>query len=235
MKGTLLLVATLLLAACPTVHAGGIGVNWGSLCYTLAPTDAQRFACGSSTTPAEWTVTTSFMLDLDMPDFYGLEVAMVGWALGDPIPDWWKLGAADCRSRSVSWSCDKSPVSDETCVDWAGGREYDAFGVRWEGNYIYLDAGGALPQDQPAELMAGIEYYAGSFRIRNGKTVGEGACGGCSTHVQLGLLRITVFGVDGRRDDLSWTLPAAPQILEWNDRPVAAKGTTWGQLKSLYR
>lgn len=258
MRRALLLACILSACLAGVSHAGGINFNWGTVCYTEAPVPGKVFACTTNASSRSWTMTASFMLDTDMPDFVGVELAIEGLSDRRTLPDWWKLGAApDCRAGGARFSADYSAVVPVVCQDWTGGRQCEVFSYTWDTNRTHVVAAAALDTLSPIEILAGAEYYAGGVTISNGSTVGTGSCGGCASGFTWALYSVTALGLEGRRDELSWPIPGGNQCLGWNnplygcpqaDTPdlkvgvpavpcgaTASRQKTWGAIKSLYR
>jgi hypothetical protein len=234
-------VVALVLCVCPAARAGGVGIAWGTVCYSENPVDAVTFACNSNTGPSSWPMTVSFMVDAEMTDFVGVEVQLQGGWTYQAVPDWWKLGPTDCRAGLVSFAADASAIADETCRDWTAGQSFTVFNYTWSGATMLIDAGAAIAADQPYDLPADLEYYACTVTVRNGKTTGDGACSGCAAGVSWSVGRVTAAGLSGRRDDLYDAIPTGNRCLDWNNpfsndcRWGAAEKSTWGAVKSLYR
>jgi hypothetical protein len=237
MRRILIVSLALLSLACPA-WAGGVNFAWGSLCYAENPVDHLTFACNSNLGTTR--MTASFSVDTEMTDFVGVEITVEGLSMQAVLPDWWKLGPTDCRANAMTFDADESGVATETCVDWTGGAAFNVFGYSYDTNRAHISAGAAIAASMPYDLRPGVEYYAGTFTLRNRKTVGDGACGGCAYGFVWGLALVTVAGLDGRRDDLHWNWDEG--CLWWNNTvmccplcPLPAKETTWGQVKTLYR
>jgi hypothetical protein len=243
MKKTLLLAGVLLALTATVAMAGGVNFSWNNLCYTEGPVVNKTFACNVNTTTAtyQWPMTMSFAIDAEMTDMVGIEITLEGQSDQPVIPDWWKLGATDCRPNMMTYSADKSTVATEVCNDWTGGVPFAVFGYTWDTNRAHVLGGAAIDASLPFDMLPGLEYYAGTLTLKNSKTVGTGACTGCAFGFKWGLTLVTAAGLSGRRDNLDIPLPGGNQCLSWNnsilpcDKPVPAKNTTWGQVKSLYR
>jgi hypothetical protein len=241
MKKTLLLTALLLALTASLALAGGVNLSWGTLCYTENPTTVKTFACNVNTTTTNWPMQLSFVIDSEMTDMVGIEVTMEGMSDAPALPDWWKVGPTDCRPNQLLFTSDRSGVATETCADWTGGTAFNVFGYTFDTNRAHISAGCAIDASLPFDMLPGQEYYAGQLQLKNSKTVGTGACTGCAFGMRWGLTLLTIAGLDGRRDNLHFPIDGGNECLSWNntsvpcDRPVAAKNTTWGQVKSLYR
>jgi hypothetical protein len=254
-----LLFVFLMLASLPGLaRAGGVNFGWGTTCYTSSQTSALAFACNTNSASRHWTMTASFMLDAEMPDFVGVELVILGRSDRTTLPDWWKLGEApDCRAGMARFTADYSGVSDQVCRDWTGGQQCEVFRYGWDQCFVQIYAAAALDTLHPALLLPGVEYYAGGVTIANGTTTGTGACSGCMYGMIWGLASVTAIGSDGRRDELGDPMPSGNECILWNnpvypcgpvpapDRKLgtadvpcivtAARRGTWGAIKSLYR
>jgi len=244
MKKALLLTALLLVVAMPAM-AAGVNFAWGATCFTENPTTLKTFACNvnTSTLAFQWPMTASFMIDSEMTDMVGVEFTLEGLSTQPVLQDYWKVGATDCRPNMMTFGSDLSGVATEVCVDWTAGQAFNVFGYSWDTNRAHIVAGCAIAADIPFDMLGGQEYYAGQFTFKNSKTVGTGACTGCSYGMKWGLTLLTIAGLSGRRDDLHFPIVGGNQCIDWQasaqtlpcDRPIPTKNTTWGAVKSLYR
>lgn len=127
-----------------------------------------------------------------------------------------------------------------------------------------LFAASAVPPTAPVNLRAGQEYFALSLTINHAKTVGTNACGGCTIPVCIFLSRITLatrpgdvllerganflgsqyvtwqngYPINVRQlcDTRSDPCPAHYTMFDCVlATPTNSHGSTWGQVKSLYR
>ena len=199
-------------------HAGGVNFNWGTVCYTEAPVNLRTFAC--ATNAGSHPMTMSFKLDSAMPDVAAIEMTVEGVSDEGVIPDWWKLESTGCRPNAMSYSGDNSGVATETCVDWNGGT---GFGIpaayTWDTNRARVITAYAIDASTPFNMLAGVEYYAGTLSIRNLHTADPGACAGCGSGFTWWISKITVAGLSGRRDELTLAMPGGNQFLYWNRAP----------------
>jgi hypothetical protein len=243
MKRTILLTALLLVIAAPMAMAAGLNFTWSTVCWTESPVALQTFACNVNTATAafQWPMTMSFKIDSEMTDMVGIEITCEGQSDATDLPDWWKVGPTDCRPNQMLYTSDKSTVATETCVDWTAGTAFNVFGYTWDTNRAHVSGGCAIDASTPFDMMPDIEYYVGQLLLKNSKTVGTGACTGCSTGMIWGCTLLTIAGLDGRRDDLTEPLASGNQCLNWNNATTPCSGVpvsrpfTWGQVKNLYR
>jgi len=241
MKKTILLTSMLLaLTVSVALAAGGFSLNWGTVCYTEAATPALVFACATNSGTAG-VMTTTFMLDNPMADLVGCEWQIDGQSDDVALPEWWKLGAApDCRANKASFKSAYVAVATEACVDWTDGQGFNAPNFTWTGNRVRLTLGIAIDASTPFGALASQEYYSGGVDILNSKTVGTGACAGCSIGMIFAENVFTAAGLDGRRDEFIVPMTGGNRCLSWNNPTtdctlVPARPTTWGQIKGLYR
>jgi hypothetical protein len=111
-----------------------------------------------------------------------------------PLPDWWKLGSTDCRPTSLSANFDFT-IGPFNCYDyWRGGAvgavNYTVLGP----SRACLTLVCALPSgDQRiGPIPAGTEVYGFKIVINNTRTVGAGACAGCTTPICITLNSIAL-------------------------------------------
>jgi uncharacterized membrane protein len=92
---------------------------------------------------------------------------------------------------------------------------------------------GAVPSYSPIALSAGTEYYCFKLVLGSTKTVGTGACAGCSTPVCLVLSEIKAVQSDNSQETL--TAPVTANVLTWQSATGCASATksTWGQIRAL--
>jgi hypothetical protein len=202
----------LLVCLASTSRAGGVNLTWSTSCWTNDPVVLKSFACNTNASKS-WAMTASFMPDADVTDFVGIEMWLEGLSYLTTLPDWWKVGS--CGARTASFHADKSGAADEVCVDWASAGVCEEFTYTWDTNRAHVYAAAVLDTNHPAELLAGVEYYAGTVQIQNGATVGTGSCGGCSTGMKWGLAEIDVLQRDGTRTRLTYPLGGGNQCIDW--------------------
>jgi hypothetical protein len=251
MRRALLAVVAIMLLTLPATAAtaAGVSVSWGDACWSDAGAASNlTWACDSDTYTGI-RMTCSFKLDAPRPGFAGIDAYMEGMTETSQTPDWWKLGVYsgghapdDCRKDLITLSADGSFSS--ACVSPWQGPQGGGIGLySWDEYYYHhgsMHVNAAWAMQDTVTLEANVEYFACQFRISASKTVG--GCAGCSVpaiwalhHVALYLpyeaLPVYLeFPYAGGNQCLTWqssTLPCA--------RPVPARNTTWGQVKSLYR
>lgn len=235
MKRVLLLTGAVLALSASVALAGGVSLGWGTVCLSDAGSSYYHYPCNSNN--GYWSMVSSFMLDTEMTDMVGFQLTMVATPGRGTLPDWWKLGVApDCRAGLVTYTSDFSTVPQISCLDWSAGQASNTLQYTWDSNHAYVTASTSLPAGTKSDLVPGTEYYAGKVTIINGKTVGAGSCAGCDNCLFWEVSRITVVGLDGRRDELTTSLPVGNEVV-WQDQAcyTPARSSTWGQIKGLYR
>ena len=246
MKYLLRAVCVLALAA-PAAHAGGINLAWGTGCWRDNPATLSTFACDSNDGSVSFTV--SFAPDIDLDYFDGIRAWLDLQSDSADLPDWWQLtDPGGCRQGSLSTSADIS-ATPGGCADPWPGQPINYHFVSWRTSVAFPDASPRIPANRAklyvdyaiappgVTLPRGVEYYAFTVTINFAKTMGAGACGGCSTPVTIVLNTVT----PSARTRRALTNPINNQCLRWQAggvTPCSATPTgssTWGQIKSLYR
>jgi hypothetical protein len=96
----------------------------------------------------------------------------------------------------------------------------------------------AVPSTTPVQLTAGTEYYCFKLVITDAKTMGSGACAGCSTPVCIVLSKISAVQNNGTQEDLTDAITS--NIVSWQSGETCSGGnipqnTIWGQIRSVLR
>ncbi len=253
-----ILAACLLALLTTSAHAGGVNFTWGTGCWQDGAATLETFACDTNTGSS--TLTGSFLLDRDMPRFAAL-IGIVDLQSSSPVlPDWWQLSdqaiaPLGCRAGLISGSGDFTSAPGGCADPWLG---LAVGGVAaWQTQYspppppleapasdrARLKIGLVLANVNP--LVAGREYYGFNARIDHAKTVGTGACAGCSVPAVFVLNMIEAQGVDMATYTVVQrallTTPLANSCVFWQAETASpcsatpARNSTWGQVKSLYR
>ena len=248
MRTIVLLAGALLALLSPSALAGGVGLSWGPGCWADGnPIVLLTSACNSNAGSA--TLTASFTPDVDI-EVAEFEVALKARSAYAVAP-WWEMGPGQCRAAALSASADFTLAPQVGCLDaWqnlaAGGvTSYVTEGV--EGK-ISLTAHYTLAT--PVMLYADVECYACRFTFDYGKTVGADSCAGCPRGLVWSVCSVTLVEpgggrtsleewVDGGIDCVVWQeldgLPCNVEVTPCYTRGLPVRGSTWGQLKSLYR
>jgi len=235
-----------------TAHAGaGVNLRWQN-CLGDGGTPDRSFAC--DTNSGANVLVSSFELAQPILQASGNEIVIDLASAGPALPSWWAFkNVGTCRQTSMSMSAVGSQTAI-ACADWASGKASGGVGAYFIGQFgpttARLVMATAVPASALADLVLGQEYFSNSIIISNAKTVGDGACAGCTTPVCLVFhsLKVTTQvaandrtlttptnGTDsfyatwqggaGARSRLGTGCPAATPTRE----------ATWGAVKSLYR
>ena len=142
-----------------------------------------------------------------------------------------------------------APGSLANCVDYWSGQAAGGVGA-YNTNFLgsptraRIVAAIAVPASAVGPVDADVEYFSFNLAINNQKTVGTGACTGCSVPVCLVLNSIKLTQGVGIGDFKIGDAGApGSNIITWQGGAVGgggcaatpAKNATWGSVKSLYR
>jgi hypothetical protein len=239
-----LLALALVLCLTPVVAtAQSIDIAWtdmGPGCTTGE--QASVFACNTNSALQNRTIVTSFTSHIDLPQFVGM-TANIRVISSDPtLPNWWRMGAGECRSNG--WGAVSSPANLGLveCADpWGTGSFIGGVThISGDGGANQARVVADLATDVPQQLSAGVEYYGEAITLTVLRTTGTGSCTGCLSGACLVLESIELFQVAGSPggDVITLTNPSDP-FISWNGGTncvtVAAKSSSWGQVKTLYR
>jgi hypothetical protein len=242
-------VAAMLFGA-STALAGGVNLAWNT-CMGDGGVNSRTFACGANT--GSNVLTASFLLDADLNNVSGVELVLDILTTSDPVPDWWHFrDVGTCRQNSLTMNV---VYADNLCLDWAGAQATGGIGS-YSGDagpggwtidpsaltrHRRLKIASAVPPSALASLLANQEYFSANISINNQKTVGTGACAGCSDPVCIVFNSIKV-ATPVPANDLTLGAPNTPgsNIVTWQAavadcQLVPTRNTTWGAVKSMYR
>ncbi len=246
-------VVLLLLLSIPA-YAGGVNLAWGTGCWAENPTSLITFACDTNT--GTTVMTGSFVLDRDMPLFQAAAATIDMQSASTTLPDWWQMyHAGSCREASLGVSGDFT-LAPGGCADPWLSSAYG--GVAAYQTQAYPPP---FPMNTPAAnrarlkvvflrtitnpLEAGVEYYDFRASVNHQKSVGAGACAGCSTPAAfvLNLIDVEAFvpELNHPYQQALLTTPVANGCIYWQAvtgglcGATPARNPTWGQVKSLYR
>ena len=235
----------LLLAASSAQAAQGVNIRWTN-CLGDGGTFNRNFAC--NTNSGSHLLVGSFMLGQARAQISGTDAIVDIATANASLPNWWALwNAGSCRQSAMTINATIHPMA-VNCVDWAQDQASVGVATYTMGSNgptsarIRIVTGVAPANVQ--DLFAAEEYFAFHVTLSNAKTVGTGACAGCSVPVCLRLASIklasplpasnnvTVSGATNGTDS---------NLLTWQNGSaicLAATPTrtgTWGEVKSLYR
>ena len=246
MKPSLLrvgMVAAMLLVA-SSAFAAGVRLSWQT-CGGDGLIQNRTFACAANT--GNSIIVGSYQLDADILQVNGDELVVDLIAQTAPtLPDWWTfVTPGTCRTTSLSIA-----AQDGTNCP-------DMFGLQASMNiaaYQLNKANGGTPLGTArilcvnavqtsliVDLTAGQEYGIAKWTINNQKSVGTGACTGCTVPVCI-VFNSANITTEGGVSDTKLTTPQNPgeNMITWQGagadcNAVPTRNTTWGAVKSLYR
>jgi hypothetical protein len=242
-------VAAMLFVASSAVAAPGVSLSW-SFCHGEGTGSNNRtFACNANTGTNQ--LVCSFELPSDLAQVSGNEIVIDVLTQQPTLPAWWDFkNLGTCRSTSLSFNT-TADAANVVCVDWALGgssggigaysQEIGSINPSLTASHRRIKIALAVPPTALQDLVVATEYFACNLTINNLKTVGTGACAGCtepmcvvfnSCNVTTPVLANNIFIGNA-------SAPGA-NIVTWqgagpNCNAVPTKNATWGQVKALYR
>lgn len=229
-------------------RAGGmLNIAWDS-CTGDGGVRNQDFACNSNV--QVFTLVGSFEVFEPVPRMTELDgrLEISTEASGSTLAWWSSFGSSPCRPGVLS--VDASPPSGAAaCEDpWVGiGIGSVATGFVPDGTYtegITVDV--SLPAGQTAALVPGVEYFAFRLHVRTDKTVGAGACGGCSVPACIAWHSMEIYqpAIPGGPPTNVFIVGGGEYLVTWQSasllgtaclRATPVENRTWGSIKGLYR
>lgn len=248
----LLLLCTLVLPAHAYKNPGPYGVNirWDA-CFADGGTLNKSFTCDTNTGSEK--LVLSFVLPFDTQNISGWEGVINLASAGATLPAWWAFkNVGTCRSTSLGLNFNAS--AGQNCPDWSAGQAAGGIGAYSVGlrgaNTARVTFAIAVPPNAIASLVGLDEYFLANLTINHAKTVGTGACAGCTTPVCIvfSSLKFTTPIPANDRILLTPTNFTDSNYATWQGGAGMVVGTavgcpaatptkqqTWGAVKSLYR
>ena len=229
-----------------TCTAGGVNLAWNA-CASEGGVNTMTFACNANA-PLR-AMIGSFAPNEAHSDVIGFEAVLNISAASDSLPAWWNLyGTGACR-QSVGLSADFTSEPATACTDAWSGQVVGGIGALhtyWTSTRVpgqdpataQLSLVGAAPRGTLMEVLAGVEYYGFRLTLNSQKTVGTGACGGCTTPVCVSLSNFRLVMSDNSKVDISSAL--AGKTVAWQQASpscpaaVTLNGTVWGQTRAVF-
>jgi len=256
-KVTLLCGLLLALTASAALAAPGVNLKWDA-CFGDGGATNKAFLC--NTNNGTETLVAGFELGADLPQASGLEIVIDLATAASPLPAWWQFkNAGTCRSGSLNQSVNP-PTTALNCSDWAGGTATGAVAAYQVGGYGPNTARilevTAVPASSLVDLLGGQEYFALETLINNAKTVGTGACAGCTSPacIVCNSIKVATPPVSGQPSrDVTLSGPTdvsgTSNFTTWQGglgvivtgKPsgcpaaTATRNRTWSSVKTLYR
>jgi hypothetical protein len=251
----------LLLAALPclgsgTARAQGMNLAWNDCPLGPTTSGSRTFAC--NTNAGNNLLVVSFTPPPEVTSIVAMYPVIDVWSEACPVQDWWRFKySGTCRLNALSVGTVFAPTQSG-CVDpWngAGSGTVAAYYTSTilpslQTNQSRILAMVTVPDPLGVPVSSGTEYYVCNIVIANDKTVGGGACTGCSYGACLVLneILLTHTTASGTSDVLI-TNPLYAVFATWQGGVLGCGGTdgaghectvpvqnhTWGQIKTLYR
>jgi len=254
--------------AAPPAHSqiadqGAVAINWDQ-CYGDGPISNKIFACDTNAGSDVLVVSATPFIDL--PEFNGMAAIIDLLALQpSSLSSWWHLETGGCRGTNPSQlSLNLIPPAGVNCMDpWlpgaAGGAGYTA-NLAANPSLSRIRVVAAIPGSN--SLVAGQQYFVARVILNHERTVGIGACTGCTSPMCLFLLSVQLTQPIGIGDyTLYLPLPGTESdLLTYQTGAVAhrvinndchnslcdvkvysclsvteVERPTWGAIKSMYR
>lgn len=252
MKKILTLSAAMMLLASMAM-AGGVGLYVGTDCNpTLAAAQNVSNACTSNTGSAFTAFGTCIIPAVTKVQFVGsMSIIDVQSALS-ATPDWWRADA--CRSTGFALSADGSIAGALNCTAtlWdaaaPAGSNITALNAVGGANRIRLLLGSVLLPTAVYDLQGDDATELAVFKLTVSKTksVGTGACTGCSSGACIVLNEVQLQGMldanFGQYIHITGPILANSNYINYNSANNAncagstpTENRTWGSLKALYR
>jgi hypothetical protein len=251
------LLCTLVLLAASSAGAATVNLRWSN-CWGDGGVMNRTFAC--NTNSGTENLVGSFVMPHDLSQVSGEEIVLDIAVAGATLPAWWEFkNTGTCRQGSLGINF-VQPATSTNCTDWAGGGAVGGIGsyanfYAFSPNSVRLRAVSAVPLSALADLSQGVEYYSFTVTIGHQKTVGTGACAGCSLGACLSLKGIGLTtptpannlslraGVNPGEiyDDALATWQGGAGVISQGvfatDCPAATptRNRTWSDVKAIYR
>jgi len=244
-------IAPMLYCAAPAA-AAGIDLGWND-CPSGGPyAIVERFAC--NTNLGVHTIIGEFVAPANVLAMSATEIVIDMQTSGVLLPPWWSLRATaplGCRNTGLTQSGDFTG-GPYACFDyWQGGASGGVSMDPPNGNRVRIKALEALPAGSPliTSIPEGTAVYVVKLNINNSRTVGPGACGGCTDEACIVLQSIRInqpVSPPTMGQSFYITSPATAQHVLWQGWSTTepfqqcptitpARTRTWGSLKALYR
>jgi hypothetical protein len=258
MKKILILAGALvaLTAGVAAASDGVVNLAWGD-CGTFG-TASRTFACNSNAgAPGILVGSYTSFVNLDSLNGNEIVIELQTTSVGQVSP-WWQVknytdATPGCRNGAASISFDFT-AGPFNCFDYWSGQALGGFGIIREPatpNRQRVLGVCAVGLSQAGPLASNTETYSFKLTINNTKTVGAGACAGCTDGALIVLNSIlctqnpgvasAVIGdgvLAGPADHSMETLGTFAQMnggVPGAPGPTPTKNTSWGAVKSLYR
>jgi hypothetical protein len=203
-----------------SARAGGVNLRW-TRCYGDGGVVNRTFACAANT--GTNILVGSFVLDNPLPLVSSNEMVLDVTTAAGTLPAWWQFkNVGTCRQTSLTFNVSANP-NDVVCSDWTQGMAAGGIGSYTVGtlgpNTAQIKVVVAVPISGYSDLAANQEYFSFNLTINNQKTVGAGACAGCTVPACIALTSLKV-NFDSGNSSLTLNTPANPMnssYVFWQD------------------
>jgi len=240
------------LSVAPARAAPSVHLEWGDC--GASGTSLRTFACDTNVGAEQLVV--SFVPPGGVTEFSGLEVRLQLMPVDQPQPPWWQLATGGCRAGALSSTFNFAPLA--TCADpYDFGGAGGAIASAVTPGEIRMVGARAVA----GPLDSTLQYYAGIILVPHARSTGAGSCAGCELPRGVFIKSFSLHGPQGQIYDyifnvrsagvlpayVNWQCPGEPRFeLDWekgyllsgwdfSDCPTAARRSSWGAVKSLYR
>lgn len=240
MKKVLISAALLALMAC-TASAAGLNLAWTE-CVGGGGASNDAFACNNNTTVH--ILVGSYFAPAGNTAVNGNQQVVDLQTSAATLSPWWNMGtAAGCPGRTLTPSAGFDFTAGPFgCFDYWAGQA--SGGISYTPglpapNRARISMICAIQEALAGPIDPNTETYSFKVTISSARTVGTGACAGCTDAACIVLNSILITQNPGL-PTYNVTNPAVTNIARWRgglaDCSVTpAKNTTWGSVKALYR
>lgn len=237
-----LLLLAALLSARTVSAAPGLNLRWDA-CASQG-VSSRSFACNTNT--GTNLMVGSYVAPSGVTQLTGTEMALLATFDGGSVPSWWQMkNVGTCRQAALTMQVVRNPAWT-ACLDQWTTSAFGSIGSYTIGsptaNNVQIKLISAVFSGGAGPLTSGAEYFNFTLTISNVKTVGTGACTGCSTPGCVILQSIKLTQPVGVGDHVITTpVTSGSNVVTWQSvAPISCLGTpvrntTWGSIRSLYR
>ena len=248
-----LLACSLLLFAATNASASGTHIRWNA-CYGDGGATNRLFACDANTGSEQLACT--FMLSSPVAGVVQTDAIVRFSFAGTTLPAWWQFRTpGSCRTASLAAST-LPPAGASSCIDWADGARDGllTYAITTLGpNTTQLELLSPVTPVTAYDLVAGQEYLELTAVINHQKTVGAGACGGCTLGGCMGFVAVKLIRTPPLDDVIIAPDVLLDQVVTWQGGEGIAipnflgtnwtycpgatpvRNHTWSGVKAMYR
>ena len=253
-----LTLLALSLAPVGALAVEGVNLSWDNCFGEGSGVQNQSFACDTNSGSEQ--LFGSFVLGADVPLVDGIDSAVRLVSAAAVLPEWWRFkNPGSCRLLSLSVN-DVFDPEWQVCQPWAPGGagiiayycivSNPCFGFSFGDNVAEIHMSSFVTGEALTDLPAGVEHFVFRLMINHAKSVGSGACGGCSTPACMIFTGVNVGSFDINVEDRLINTPTSPgsNLVTWQGGAVPitrstvtcpgatpTRNSTWGSVKSMYR